>query len=323
MTIYMKQMFTWFMIILLVGSSMGCALQTETISSTDGSTSFSSDDLSGDTEEVKTTAVITIDEQFTTSDYEVGSIADEYSTITLGTGATTAESDAVIVHGDTITITEGGSYYIEGTLENGQIVIQADAADKVQLVLDNVTITNYTSPVIYCIEADKVFITTESNSYNVLQATLVPSDTEEVNLDATIFARTDLTLNGGGTLLVESVDGNGITSKDDLVITSGAYEIVADNHGLEANDSIRIAGGTISIHAKGDGIQSEHDEDSALGYLYIAGGTFQIVAEDDGLQSSSLIQIVEGVFSISAGDEAMNAQEEPIITGGTFAIEEN
>ncbi|MFI3176736.1 MAG: carbohydrate-binding domain-containing protein [Eubacteriales bacterium] len=319
----MKQMFIWFVLIVLVGSSMGCAMQTETISSTETIMSSGAEDTNGDTEEVETTTVITIDEQFTTSDYEVGSIADEYSTITLGNGATIAESDVVIVHGDTITITEGGTYYIEGALENGQIIIQADAEDKVQLVLDNVTITNYTSPVIYCVEADKVFITTESNSHNILQATLALSDTEEVNLDATIFARTDLTLNGGGTLVVESIDGNGITSKDDLVFTSGTYEIVADNHGLEANDSIRIAGGTISIHAKGDGMQSEHDEDSALGYLYIAGGTFQIVAEDDGLQSSSLIQIVEGVFSISAGDEAMNAPEEPIITGGTFAIEEN
>ncbi|MNC83981.1 hypothetical protein D3C75_1382440 [compost metagenome] len=43
----------------------------------------------------------------------------------------------------------------------------------------------------------------------------------ETNLDAVIFSRADMTLNGTGTLEIISNEGNGISSKDDLKITGG------------------------------------------------------------------------------------------------------
>lgn len=76
-----------------------------------------------------------------------------------------------------------------------------------------------------------------SDSVNHLTATITTAGTD----DAVIFSREDLTLNGEGTLHIKGVNANGITSKDDLRISSGTYHIEVDKYGLEANDYIKIA----------------------------------------------------------------------------------
>ena len=53
-------------------------------------------------------------------------------------------------------------------LSDGRIVVDADDADKVQLVLDGVDIVSADSAAVYVLSADKVFITTASGSENTL-----------------------------------------------------------------------------------------------------------------------------------------------------------
>lgn len=52
------------------------------------------------------------------------------------------------------------TYVISGTLENGMLMVDAEDTDKVQIVLNNASITNETSAALYVREADKVFLTT-------------------------------------------------------------------------------------------------------------------------------------------------------------------
>ncbi|WP_317855828.1 carbohydrate-binding domain-containing protein [Chakrabartyella piscis] len=260
------------------------------------------------------TMSFTSDDQFTNNDYEVGCIFGEYETITLANGGSTSSASGVSIDGDTITIAAEGSYMLEGTLDNGQIIIDVDDADKVQLSLNGVAISNSTTAPIYAIEGDKVFITTEKGTTNTLIANI--AEDASSNVDAAIFAKTDVTLNGEGTLVIASTNGNGITSKDDLAITGGTYEIVADQHGLEANNSIRIADGVFDITSVKDGLHSEHDEDESLGYIYILDGDFTIAAEGDGLDSSSYVEIVDGDFDILTGGGYINAPEHVSTMGG-------
>ena len=227
---------------------------------------------------------------------------DIFTTRDLAQTADTADAVSYTVEsGKNITITEAGIYIISGTASNCTITVNTtDETAKVQLVLDGVNITNTDAPAIYVVSADKCLITT-TNSENVLSVSGTFTADGDTNLDAVIFSKADLTLNGVGSLTVSST-ANGITSKDDLRVTGGTYTITAAKHGLEGKDSLAISGGTFTIEAAEDGLHSENADDDTLGWIYLSGGTFQITAGDDGIHSTTVTQIDGGEFTISAAE---------------------
>lgn len=200
--------------------------------------------------------------------------------------------------GETINITSDGVYVITGTASNASIIVEAGDEDKVQLVLDGVTMTNDSTPCIYVKSADKVFVTT-TDSENTLSVTGTFTADGDTNTDAVIFSKDDLVLNGVGVLNIQSSD-NGVTCKDDLKITGGTINIVCQSDGLEANDSIRIADGEISISTNKDGIHAENDDDDTVGYFYMCGGTLKVKAGDDAVHATTIIQIDGGAIDLSA-----------------------
>ena len=169
-------------------------------------------------------------DMFTNRDKEIGYDEESAIAINLSDGASTADSDSVVIDGDTITITEEGTYILSGSLTNGQIVVEAENA-KVQLVLDNADISCETSAAIYVKDADKVFMTTTDGSTNTVCTSGEFEAIDDNNIDAAIFSKSDLTLNGAGSLEVTCPNGHGILSKDDLGITSGEYVVDAGKHG--------------------------------------------------------------------------------------------
>ena len=201
--------------------------------------------------------------------------------------------------GSNITITEAGIYLIKGSATDAAIIVDADSGDKVQIVLDGVTVTNTDFPCVYVKQADKVFITlTGENSLSVTGTFQTDGDTKT---DGVIFSKDDLVLNGTGSLTVSPTD-NGIVGKDDVKFTGGSYTITAASKAVEANDSIRIADGTFNLKAGTDGLHSENSDDDTLGYIYISGGTFSISAGDDGIHGTSLVQIDGGNFTVSGAE---------------------
>lgn len=207
---------------------------------------------------------------------------------------------------ESVTISKEGCYILSGSLKDGQIIIDADDSAKIQLVLNRVTINSGDSAPIFIKEADKVFITLAEGSTNIL-TNVGTFEENEYNIDAVIFSKADLTLNGNGVLEITSSGGHGIVSKDDLVITGGIYNITAASSAISGKDSIRIADGTFTLNAVKDALHSENTDDTSKGFIYVAGGTFDITAESDGLDSSSTIQLEGGTFNITAGDDAIHA----------------
>lgn len=268
----------------------------------------------GEVVELAELLTLTSDDQFSAKDYEIGCIADQFVDIYLADNGSTSSDSTVSIDGNTITITQEGAYQLSGSLSNGQIVVDADDAAKIQLSLNGVELFNDATAPIYVLEADKVFITTASGTDNYVTATLVES--EDSNVDSAIFAKSDLTLNGAGSLTISATDGNGVTSKDDLVITSGTYTITAGGHGLEANNSIRVAGGTFSISSQKDGLHAEHDEDPTLGYIYIANGNLTIDAQGDGMDAGGQIYIQDGNYDILTAGGYENAPVQTSTMGG-------
>lgn len=228
--------------------------------------------------------------------------------VTLSDDDITGETDGVVINGQTVTITAEGTYIFSGTLSEGQIVVDADNA-KVQIVFDNVDITCASSAAVYVKSAEKVFVTPAEGSQNTLRNTDGYVAIDDNNIDAVIFSKSDLTLNGTGSLTIVSADGHGIVSKDDLKITGGTYDITAAGHALSGKDSVRIADGTFILTAEKDGIHAENADDEEKGYIYIADGDFTITSDGDGMDASNIVQIEDGTFDITAGGGAANSQK--------------
>lgn len=222
------------------------------------------------------------------------------------TNETETASSGVSISGNIITITKEGTYVLSGALSEGQIVVDADSA-KVQLVLDNADITCASSAAIYVKNADKAFITLAEGSENILMNTAEYEAIDDNNIDAVIFSKDDLTLNGKGTLTINSEYGHGIVSKDDLKLVGGTCNITAKTHALSGKDSVRIAAGTYNLTSGKDGIHSENADDDEKGFVYIASGDFTIESTGDGIDASYVVQIDDGDFDITAGDGAENA----------------
>ena len=228
-------------------------------------------------------------------------------------------TDAVrytVTDGQDILISSAGVYVLTGTANDVTVTVEAGKDDKVQLVLDGVTVTNADFPAIYVKSADKVFVTVSSDSSLSVTGTFRADGS--TGTDGVIFSKTDLTLNGTAALTISSTK-NGIAGKDDIRITGGTYLINADSKAIEANDSIRIAEGTLNLTAGTDGLHSENGEDAAKGFVYISGGSLTISARDDGIHGSSVVQVDGGTQNIRAaeGIEGTFIQ----INGGTLSIQ--
>ena len=242
---------------------------------------------------------------FSSRDVEVGYDEESCAKITLSGDSASSDSDAVQIDGNTVTITDEGTYLLFGTLHDGQIIVNAEDTDKVQLVLNGVNITSSTSAAIYVAQADKVFVTTASGSENTLTNGGEYIAIDENNIDAVIFSKSDLTVNGEGALTIDAKAGHGIVSKDDLALTSGTYTITAASQGLSGKNSVRIADGTYQITAGKDTVHAENTDDAEKGFIYIAGGD---------------IVVTDGTFTLKSGDDAVHADANVTIQNGKFSI---
>lgn len=247
-------------------------------------------------------------EMFTDRDKEIGYDEDASVRIQLGGDTAQCDSEAVEISGGTVTIQDEGTYILTGTL-NGMVIVDAEDTDKLQLVLDGVSIKSESSAALYIRQADKVFVTLAPGSENTLSNGGSYTAIDENNIDAAVFSKEDLTLNGSGSLNIQAAAGHGIVSKDDLVITSGTYQITALSHGLSGKDSVRIAGGSFNIASGKDGIHAENADDASLGFAYLSDGTFVISSEGDGISAGSILQIENGEFQIQSGGGSANAEQ--------------
>ena len=271
------------------------------------SSSFTEESTTTTENAVQNISTIGTSDMFTDRDMEIGYDEENSVSISLSGNSASCNSNAVQISGSTVTITEEGTYILSGTLDDGMVVVNAEDTDNIQLVLDDVEITSSTSAAIYVIEADKVIITTASGSDNLLVNGGEYVAIDENNIDAVIFSKADLTLNGAGSLTVNAAAGHDVVSKDDLVLTSGTYKITAASHGLFGKDSVRIASGSYDIVSGKDGIHAENADDTSLGFLYIANGTFHLTAEGDGMSAGTYLLVEDGEFTIEAGGGSANA----------------
>ena len=294
------------LILMILSLLAGCSSKTETT----GTDNALSDKTSQNSTGQSSTSESTNTEYFSTRDFEVGYEEESSAVITLTGDSAECSSNAVSIQGSKITILDEGTYIVSGTLNNGMIVVNTDKSDKTQIVLAGADIHSETSAALYVLQSDKVFVTLKEGTINTLSSGESYEAIDENNIDAVIFSKEDLTLNGSGKLVIDSPAGHGIVSKDSLTITSGEYEITAASHALSGKDDVCIANAKFVLDAGKDGIHAENDDDETLGYVYIQSGTFEIEAEGDGISAASYMTIEDGSFSIVTGGGAENAAKQ-------------
>lgn len=260
-------------------------------------------------------------------------------------GQAQSEGAGAEISGEDVRIVSAGVYVLTGTAANATVTVDVTSDDKVQLVLSGVTIRSTRSAAILVENADKVFITLDAGTDNTLAN---ESGFEESgDVDAVIFSRDDVTLNGSGSLTVVSA-GHGIVGKDDLKITGGIYDITAAGRGIDANDSIRIYDGSITVQSEKDALRAKHDDENE-GWILIAGGTIRATVgsgaqngkthteswgrqrwssasdadsgeSQKGIKASGNLVILDGDITVNAEDDALHTNNDLWIADGQFTL---
>ena len=230
----MKKLFCAILGALIISTFASCGSTTTTKTSSSVSAS--------QTSASKSTSIVEVtdgDYDLSFSERDSDSSYDESSAVKITFSDSKAESssDSVKVSGSEVTITEEGTYIISGTSSDGKITVKADENAKIQLVLHGVNLTSSGSAIVVE-RADKVFVTLADGSENVIKdASSYSEKIGDTTVDAAIFSKCDLSINGSGKLTVTGSFKHGIVSKDDLVIAGGDITVTAASTALEGKDS--------------------------------------------------------------------------------------
>lgn len=231
----------------------------------------------------------------------------------------TVEGAGVSVSGNAAVIREGGTFVVSGSMENGQIRMEAEKGELVRLVLKDVELSNDTTAPIYGEGKCKVVLTLAEGTKNIFQdgTDYQYENQGEDEPDGPVFTNGDLTINGLGELQVYGNYGSGIRSKDNLKVISGNIQIVSKEDGLKGRDSVVIRDGTLNIQAGKDGIKSNQDTEEEKGFIWIDGGAITIEAKDDGIQAETALIVNGGQIEITESQEGLAGKTVDIF-GGTI-----
>ena len=239
--------------------------------------------------------------------------------IHLSDSGITVEGDTkgvTAVSGKTVTISASGSYTVDGSVTDGQILVNipdttADS-DAVSLYLQDVTMTSSTgAPCILGQSAKKLKLTYSGENTLTDTAAEANADTSGV-----IYGDCDITVtkNSTGTLNITSSMNTAIRSKDDIKLNGGAVVIntdvddTSDADAIRANNTLEVDGASVSITSSADGLKSSKEDVSILS------GKVSIKAGNDAVQAATALNISGGTV-IASGDRGFTLDE-----NGTLAI---
>ena len=190
--------------------------------------------------------------------------------------ASEADGVSISVEGGDVTAshgsTEGVCYVVTGTTSDGSLTIDGKA--DFELNLNGADITNKRSTALDIESKYKAFL--------VLTGTnkLTDGTTADDSHKGALFAKGKLLVSGTGALEVYGTYNNGIHGKSNIVIDKGVnlYVNSTANHGIKAGDDLYINGGIINVEvsaAGGKGINGDID-------ITINGGRTTVVSTANG-----------------------------------------
>ncbi len=240
--------------------------------------------------------------------------ASDAAYIHLKNTAIETEGNNLTVNGTTVTISASGEYYIDGTLDDGQIIVNVpdETVDTgtVKIFLDGVNITGGAAPAIYVANAENTSINLVEGTTNVLSDGTAAYEGDYLE-NGVIEAKDDMTVKGSGTLEINAANQYAIACSNDLKFNGGTINITAAaSDAVRGKTSVTVKDGKLNIDSAGDGIKS------TKGNVTIEGGVIGIKASNDAVQAETTIDISGGIITAS-GDRGLTAVTGTNITGGT------
>lgn len=233
--------------------------------------------------------------------------------ITLSPDGSTSTDASVRIDGQTVTITQAGTYQIAGTLDDGALIVESGENAKITLVLGGVSIKNSTGAAIQIATADDVTIELAEGTTNVLQSgeevdIATATESKEASGGA-LQSKADLKIKGRGSLTVLGYLNNGIHCTKDLKIKNGNISVTALGHGIKGKNSVTVSGGTVTVTSGKDGITSDETENEEKGFVTIEDGEIIITSAGDGVSAETTLTVTGDVISIISGGGSANAQQ--------------
>lgn len=227
------------------------------------------------------------------------------------------------------------TYLLSGNTSEGQLLIYGQK--KLELVLNNVNITNPTGPAINNQCGKSLFITCPAGTTNTLTDGADYDTSLTIDQKGALFSEGQIFFRGAGQLSVTGNYKNAIASDDYIVMDSTAtctVKVVSTNgNGVKANDGFFMYGGTMDVSVSADGAKGIKCDDVFTmtgGDLHIATSGNVVMETVDGVADTSSCAAIKVAYVLtmaggnmtleSSGDggKGINADQDVVMTGGTL-----
>ncbi len=277
----------------------------------DSSAKSSEDDDSGDVKDVPENP----------DDYNVGTDESLIAYVHCKNTSFEVEGNASLVDikatGVKIELKKTGTYYIDGTLDDGQIQVDADSTDIVKVVFNGVSLNCSSEAAFRIKECSKTIVTLADGTTNTI------TDTKNNADSAAIYSKRYLAFSAGekgtGSLNITANCADGISCTKQLFFNSGNYKVTTVDDGIRGKLCLVIHDGTFTIDVKGDAFKSTSDKEG-YGYTLIDKGNFDITSGDEGFQSDGTITINGGTLNIKKSEKCIAALGDITINGGDLTL---
>ena len=221
----------------------------------------------------------------------LGGIALAETEIVLSDDGITA-GDGVQIEDSTATITAGGVYRLRGTMEEGNLVV--DAADDVEIIWDGAALACSTQAPVVARGGGNLRLTLpEGGSGTISDLRRSGTDAE---YDAALFATGEVTVTGEGSLAVVGQAGHGVRAGG-LRLEGGSLGILSEGDGLHVEGGLELDGGYVEATAGGYGVYVDGD-------ATVANGDLLLDSDADGVYIEESLSITGGALEITAGGGA-------------------
>lgn len=240
-----------------------------------------------------------------------------------GVTITVDGNDVVADHGSQ----EGICYVVTGTTNDGSLTINGKADFEIEL--NNADITNTRSTALDIESKYKAFLVLAGSNR------LTDGTTADDSHKGALFAKGKLLISGDGSLDVYGTYNNGIHGKSNIVIDKGVnlYVNSTANHGIKAGDDMYINGGIINVEVSAPGAKGINGDID----ININGGRTTVVStangqwDDEDLETKASAGIAcDSVFTMNDGEiymkstgsggKGLKADWEAYINGGKVRI---
>ena len=223
--------------------------------------------------------------------------------ISVDNNTVSINGDGASSEGNVITVGKAGNYNFTGTLDEGQIIVDADG--DVNFTFNNFSISYSKDAPIVAKKGNLNIVSADGTDNKVSDKRAANTEDENGSnesskeaYDAAIYGEADINLSGSGKLTVEGGYEDGIHSKSNLSVESGNYSVTASHHGLNGKKTLVVKNGTFDVTTVEDAFHSKGD-------VTVENGEININAGDDAVHADNTLTVKDGKINVAASNEGL------------------